>query len=209
LTIDLIGCRSSYVEYMSTDFEPLGATQDERQAYLDARMITTHEVQGGEGFLIFGGEEVMLLWESLTASFGGGNWIAVILAAQGMCERGLADMYEMQDLPGVQDLGRRNSESAALGTLLRWAREDGILKPEVAAKIQVVCDRRKVLTHRRPPLEPGTIMHRAVEKVTQDGVDDFYRVRDELLAGDAMVAIDAVFEFCFGNQADMLKYRPS
>lgn len=50
---------------MSDQFEPLEATEDERGAFLDARMAAAHEPFGNEGFLVFDGSMVMLLWESL------------------------------------------------------------------------------------------------------------------------------------------------
>lgn len=191
---------------MDDTFRPIDATEDERAAYLDALMTAAHERFGNEGFLVFGGVEVMLLWESLAASFVSGNWIAVVLSAQGMCERGLADMYSMQDLPGMHDHGRKGWEKAGLGTLLTWANEDGVLAPEMLAKIQVVCDRRKVLTHRRPPIEPGSILHRVGELTEATGLS-FDEAQEQLLAGDACAAVDAVFSFCFGGQQKMMRLR--
>lgn len=194
---------------MKLDFDPAKAVADERELYLSVRMNATHEMHGGEGFAVLGGVEVMLLWESLSSSFVSGNWIAVVLSAQAMCERGLADLYSLHDLPGVQSSGRRDWENAALGKLLNWAREDGDVPPDVLDKIQILCDRRKVLTHWKRPLESGTIMSRIVELVRRDDDDvrDFYEIQDALLAQDAMDAMDAVFEFCFGNQMLMLKWR--
>lgn len=54
-----------------------------------------------------------------------------------MCERGLAAIYSMQDMPGVHDFGRKNWEKAALGSLLQWAQEDGVLEPDVVGQASV------------------------------------------------------------------------
>jgi hypothetical protein len=166
-------------------------------------MRLAHEPHEG-GFFVLGGVEVMLLWESIVPSYISRNWIAVVLGAQAMCERGLAAIYEMQDLPGVVDRGRRNADRASLGTLLRWAREDAIAPVATLGLVQTLCDRRKVLTHWKPPLDPGTIMRRMSDRVGLDHLDPLAK-QEYLFSEDAGLAIDAVFSFCFGNQISMLQ----
>lgn len=188
---------------MPVSFDPYSATREQRDDYLSERMRIAHEPYE-DGFFVLGGVEVMLLWDSVVASYSDANWMAVVLGAQAMCERGLAAIYEMQDLPGVVDYGRRNVDRAALGTLLCWAREDAIITVETLDLIQGLCDRRKVLTHWKLPFEPGTIMRRVVERKGLDHLDHVEQ-QDYILSEDATLAIDAVFAFCFGNQMEMLK----
>ena len=151
-------------------FAPYPATPKEREEYLEERMRLAHEPHE-DGLMVLGGVEVMLLWESVVPSYIHRNWIAVILGAQAMCERGLAAIYEMQDLPGTVDHGRRNADRAVLGTLLRWAREDAITSDTTLDLVQTLCDRRKVLTHWKRPLDPGTIMRRIIGREGLDHLD--------------------------------------
>lgn len=188
---------------MAIVFDPYPATPKEREEYLAERMRLAHEPHE-DGFLVLGGVEVMLLWDSVVPSFIHRNWIAVVLGAQAMCERGLAAIYEMQDLPGAVDHGRRNADRAALGTLLRWAREDAITSDKTLDLVQTLCDRRKVLTHWKRPLDPGTIMRRTIDREGLDHLDSL-ETQEYVLSEDASLAIDAVFEFCFGNQISMLQ----
>jgi hypothetical protein len=61
-----------------------------------------------------------------------------------------------------------------------------------------------VLTHWKRPLDPGTIMRRTIDREGLDHLDSL-ETQEYVLSEDANLAIDAVFEFCFGNQISMLQ----
>lgn len=147
----------------------------------------------------------MLLWQSVVLSFTTQNWIAVVLGVQAMCERGLAAIYELQGAPPSATRGV-DASRVALGTLLKWAREDGVSDADVLDLVQVACDRRKVLTHWQLPMSEGTLLSRLVLERSARRVS-FEDQCSALLAADAKIATDAVFAFCFGGQWRVFRSR--
>ena len=99
-------------------------TQAERIALLD---VTLHELPppvGGVRMQV-GGEEAELLWEATVDSFAGGVWVATILCAQATCERVLAGLVSLRELPGYGIEGPKRWQTWGLGKLIDHVRGQG------------------------------------------------------------------------------------
>ena len=58
-------------------------------------------------------------------SFAGGIWVATILCAQATCERALAGILSLRELPGYGMEAPKGWEKWGLGTIMRHVRKQG------------------------------------------------------------------------------------
>ena len=77
---------------------------------------------------------------TLQASRSGarGVWVATILCAQATCERVLAALVSLRELPGAGIKGPKNWEKWGLGTLIKHVRAQGWVPEDLLDEVEVL-----------------------------------------------------------------------
>ncbi len=199
------GARNAFREGVrdagSVTSDPSMLTQAERIALLDA---TLHElpptVDGGR--VQVGGEEAVLLWEATVDSFAGGVWVATILCAQATCERVLAGLVLLRELPGYGIEAPKRWQTWGLGTLIGHVREQGWVPTDLLDAVQVLCEARKPYGHFRRPFYKGTIGRQVADALVEEGWDaDPMAVRQRILSEEALRSTRTTLRLYFGDYA--------
>ncbi len=149
------------------------------------------------GTVLIGGQEGSLLWAATVDSFVAGNWVATVLCAQATCERVLAGLVSLHELPGYSDAAPKGWESWGLGKLLGHVRKQGWIEADVLDDVAALSERRKPFGHWRRPLDPGTPGRRVLDQLISDDEPEWVTMR--LLAEDARLAATTALRVYFGN----------
>ena len=183
---------------MATD--PSLLRPDERRALLESDF---HEwwPEPPSGWLLIGGFESELLWQSTVESFVAGVWVATTLCAQATVERCLAGMVSLQGLPGSPGDGPpKNWTKWGLGTLIDHVRKRDWVPAPLLDDVQALCEARKPWGHWREPFEPGSIQRRTIETLMgQLFEEDFETARERILAEEAHASARTAMRLYFGN----------
>ena len=67
-----------------------------------------------------------------------GVWVATILCAQATCERVLAALVSLRELPGAGIKGPKNWEKWGLGTLIKHVRAQGWVPEDLLDEVEVL-----------------------------------------------------------------------
>ena len=79
-----------------------------------------------------------LLWEATVDSFASGVWVATILCAQATCERVLAALISLRELPGYGIEGPKNWEKWGFGRLINHVRQQGWVPADLLDVVEVL-----------------------------------------------------------------------
>ena len=171
----------------------------ERIALLD-EVYQPLRTQFHEGQILVGGEEAQLLWEATVDCFAQGIWVATLLCAQATCERTLAGIISLGELPGAGISGPKGWERQGLGALLGHVRQYGHVPADVLDAVEELCETRKPYGHWRLPFDPGTI-GRAVADALMGGSsdDDATAIRERILSQNALQGALAALRLYYGN----------
>jgi hypothetical protein len=171
----------------------------ERIALLD-EVYQPLRAQFHEGQILVGGEEAQLLWEATVDCFAQGIWVATLLCAQATCERTLAGIISLGELPGAGISGPRGWERQGLGALIGHVRQYGHVPADVLDAVEELCETRKPYGHWRLPFDPGTI-GRAVADALMGGSsdDDATAIRERILSQNALQGALAALRLYYGN----------
>jgi hypothetical protein len=182
------------------DTNPVQLTADERIALLDADLAQIREQHTGTAVVFVGGQDEMVLWYATVDAFAAGNWVATVLCAQATCERILAELTSLMELPGLASSAPKGWEDWGMGPLIRHIRNANLVPSDLLDEVQVLCDRRKPLGHYRRPLAADTVARRVSNQlVLQDWDKDWDHVTQELLADDAAHAARTALALHFGD----------
>jgi len=175
-------------------------TSEERVAYLDEGLDDLRD-RHEHGTMLIGGEEAHLLWDATVDAFVSGNWVATLLCAQATCERVLAGLMSLQDLPGVgATLPKNWEERWGLGRIIGFIREKALVPDPLLDEVQVLCERRKPFGHWRRPLDDGTVGRRVSDAVASGGwAADPHVLTQHLVAEDAAHAARTALALYYGN----------
>jgi hypothetical protein len=172
---------------------------EQRVALLDHELRNLR-ARHDEGMILLGGNEGNLLWEATVDAFVVGNWVATLLCAQATCERVLAALVSLHELPGYGDATPKNWEKAwGLGKILGHVQAQGWVEPELLADVSRLSELRKPFGHWRRPLEPGTPGRRVVDHLADDEFASPTELTSQLLADDAAFAAITALRLYFGN----------
>jgi hypothetical protein len=171
----------------------------ERIALLD-EVYQPLRAQFHEGQILVGGEEAQLLWEATVDCFAQGIWLATLLCAQATCERTLAGIISLGELPGAGISGPKGWERQGLGALIGHVRQYGHVPADVLDAVEELCETRKPYGHWRLPFDPGTI-GRAVADALMGGSsdDDATAIRERILSQNALQGALAALRLYYGN----------
>jgi hypothetical protein len=171
----------------------------ERIALLD-EVYQPLRAQFHEGQILVGGEEAQLLWEATVDCFAQGIWVATLLCAQATCERTLAGIISLGELPGAGISGPKGWERRGLGALIGHVRQYGHVPADVLDAVEELCETRKPYGHWRLPFDPGTI-GRAVADALMGGSsdDDATAIRERILSQNALQGALAALRLYYGN----------
>jgi hypothetical protein len=171
----------------------------ERIALLD-EVYQPLRAQFHEGQILVGGEETQLLWEATVDCFAQGIWVATLLCAQATCERTLAGIISLGELPGAGISGPKGWERQGLGALIGHVRQYGHVPADVLDAVEELCETRKPYGHWRLPFDPGTI-GRAVADALMGGSsdDDATAIRERILSQNALQGALAALRLYYGN----------
>jgi hypothetical protein len=171
----------------------------ERIALLD-EVYQPLRAQFHEGQILVGGEEAQLLWEATVDCFAQGIWVATLLCAQATCERTLAGIISLGELPGAGISGPKGWERQGLGALIGHVRQYGHVPADVLDAVEELCETRKPYGHWRLPFDPGTI-GRAVADALMGGSsdDDATAIRERILSQNALQGALAALRLYYGN----------
>jgi len=111
----------------------------------------------------------VLLWDATVDSFASGVWVATILCAQATCERILAALVSIRELPGAGIEGPRNWQKWGLGTLIKHVRNQGRVPEDLLNEVNVLCEARKPYGHFRHPFDKGTIGRQVAVALEDEG----------------------------------------
>ncbi len=118
--------------------------------------------------------------------------------AHATCERVLAGLASLHELPGHADPAPNGWESWGLGKLIGHVRRQGWIEPDVLDDVAALSERRKPFGHWRRPLAAGTPGRRMADSVTA-GNDEPDELTMRLLAGDAHAAVTTALRVYFGT----------
>jgi hypothetical protein len=135
--------------------DPSRLAPEQRIALLEAALAELDDPP--EGRILVGAEEARLLWYATVDSFAGGIWVATILCAQATCERALAGVVSLRELPGYGIEAPKGWEMWGLGKIVSHVRKQGWVPSDVLAEVEVLCEARKPYGHWRRPFDPGTL----------------------------------------------------
>jgi hypothetical protein len=171
----------------------------ERIALLD-EVYQPLRAQFHEGQILVGGEEAQLLWEATVDCFAQGIWVATLLCAQATCERTLAGIISLGELPGAGISGPKGWERQGLGALIGHVRPYDHVPADVLDAVEELCETRKPYGHWRLPFDPGTI-GRAVADALMGGSsdDDATAIRERILSQNALQGALAALRLYYGN----------
>ncbi len=172
-------------------------TCDQRVQLLD-RALEDLRCRHAAGTVLIGGQEAGLLWQATVDAFVAGNWVATLLCAHATCERVLAGLVSLHELPGHADPAPNGWESWGLGKLIGHVRRQGWIEPDVLDDVAALSERRKPFGHWRRPLDAGTPGRRMADSVMA-GNDEPDELAMRLLAGDAHAAATTALRVYFGN----------
>jgi len=141
-----------------------------------------------------------LLWYATVDSFAGGIWVATILCAQATCERALAGVVSLRELPGSGIEAPKGWEMWGLGKIVSHVRKQGWVPADVLAEVQVLCEARKPYGHWRRPFDPGTLGRQIADELQQEGSDeDPHELRERILAQEAHRSARTALRLYFGD----------
>lgn len=155
----------------AVEVDPSELSSAERVALLDETLAEVRSGISENGLLLVGGEEATLLWEATVDSFVSGVWVATILCAQATCERVIAALVSLRELPGYGIQDPRGWESWGLGRLIKHVRQQGWVSSDLLDDVEVLCEARKPYGHWRRPLDPGTLGRQVADVLRQEGWD--------------------------------------
>jgi hypothetical protein len=198
------------------DPNPAGLSPQEREARLNAVLADVRATHNpAEGVLIVGGREAQLLWYATVDAYIAGNWVATILCGQATCERVLAGLVSLNELPGAGIVGPKGWERWGLGKLIEHIRSLGWVPDDLLDKVTQVCEVRKPFGHWRQPLDPGTPWRRIAEQLSAvpqtnpdelverlaaaDPDEDPDELVERLIAGDAELAAVTALQLYLGG----------
>lgn len=144
----------------------------------------------------------MLLWEATVDSFASGVWVATILCAQATCERVLAGLVSLRELPGYGIEAPKRWEKWGLGTLSAHVRKQGWVPTDLLNDVDVLCEARKPYGHFRRPFDAGTIGRQVADALVEEGWEaDPTAVRQRILSQEALRAARTTLRLYFGDYA--------
>lgn len=201
-----IGCartgvsrRSSLGDADVVTDDPSRLEPEQRVALLEATLSELGD--SPEGRILVGGEEAQLLWYATVDSFAGGIWVATILCAQATCERALAGIVSLRELPGYGIEAPKGWEKWGLGTIVKHVREEGWVPVDVLDDVEVLCEARKPYGHWRRPFDPGTLGRHVADELEQFPDRDPLELREQLLAREAHRSAVTALRLYFGDYA--------
>lgn len=178
--------------------DPSQLTSAERLALLQEAYAAMGDEP--EGRLLVGGEEATILWESTVECFTQGLWVPTILCAQATCERTLAGIVALRELPGYGITAPKGWERWGLGTIIKHVREHGWVPADVLADVNVLCEARKPWGHWRLPFDAGTIGRQVADTLEESGWgEDPAEVRQRILSAEALRAATTALRLYLGN----------
>lgn len=179
--------------------DPFQLTPDERRTLL-------HEAYAAmgsepEGRLLVGGEEATILWRSTIQCFVHGLWVPTILCAQATCERTLAGIVALRELPGYGATAPRGWERWGLGAIIKHVREQGWVPTDALDDVDRLCEARKPWGHWRLPFDVGTIGWQVADTLDEAGGwgEDPAEVREQILSREALRASTTTLRLYLGN----------
>lgn len=179
--------------------DPSKLTPEQRIALLEATLPELGDCP--EGRILVGGEEAQLLWHTTVDSFAGGIWVATILCAQATCERALAGIVSLRELPGYGIEAPKGWEKWGLGTIVKYVRKQGWVPADVLDDVEVLCEARKPYGHWRRPFDPGTLGRQIADELEQGSDEDPFELRERILAREAHRSARTALRLYFGNYA--------
>jgi hypothetical protein len=178
--------------------DPTTLTPRQRIALVEA---TLSELADSAGGILVGGEQAELLWHATVDSFAGGIWVATILCAQATCERALAGIVSLRELPGHAIAAPKGWEKWGLGTIVKHVRKQGWVPDDMLDDLEVLCEARKPYGHWRRPFDPGTLGRQIADELQKGrGVDPF-KLRERILAEEARRSATTALRLYFGDYA--------
>lgn len=177
---------------------PSELSPPERIALLD-EVYQPLRAQFPEGQMLLGGEEAQLLWEATVDCFAHGIWVATLLCAQATCERTLAGIVSLGELPGIAIAGPKGWERQGLGALIGQLRKDRRVPADVLDAVTELCEARKPYGHWRLPFDPGTIGRAVAEALVAGDDDDPTAIRERILSQNALQGVLAALRLYYGN----------
>lgn len=178
--------------------DPSLLTPEQRIALLEATFSELDDRPGGR--MLVGGTEADLLWHDTVDSFAGGTWIATILCAQATCERALAGIVSLRELPGDGFEAPKGWERWGLGKIIQHVREQGWAPADVLDDVETLCEARKPYGHWRRPFDPGTLGSQIAEALLRSG-EDPAALRKRILAQEAHRSARTALRLYFGDYA--------
>jgi hypothetical protein len=170
----------------------------ERVALLD-EVYQPLRAQFPEGQVLVGGEEAQLLWEATVDCFAQGIWVATVLCAQATCERTLAGIISLGELPGAGITGPKGWERQGLGALIDHIRNDGRVPADVLDAVEELCETRKPYGHWRLPFDQGTIGRAVGDALLTGDQGDPRAIRERILSQNALQGALAALRLYYGN----------
>ena len=155
-----------------------------------------------EGRALIGGEEAYLLWEATVDSFAQGVWVATLLCSQATCERTLAGLVPLRELPGYGVTTPKGWEKWGLGTLIEHVRKHALVSADLLNEVEVLCEARKPYGHWRLPFDPGTIGREVADALDEESWEtDPEETRQRILSQKALHAATTALLLYFGDYA--------
>ena len=153
-----------------------------------------------DGQMLVGGEEANLLWGATVDSFARGVWLGTLLCAQATCERTLAGIISLRELPGYGMAAPKGWEKWGLGRIIDHIRQEGWVPAEVLDETAVLCEARKPYGHWRLPFDPGTIGREVADALDAKGWEaDPTAIRERILSQKALHAALTALRLYFGD----------
>ncbi len=154
-----------------------------------------------DGRLLVGGQEATILWESTVECFMQGLWVPTILCAQATCERTLAGVVALRELPGYGITASPGWEQRwGLGRIIKHVREQGWVPSDVLDDVETLCEARKPWGHWRLPFDVGTIGRQVGDALEASGWDaDAAEIRQQILGVEALRAATTTLRLYLGN----------
>jgi hypothetical protein len=157
------------------------ARKDRARRWLQVRAVQ-EAFYSPHGWLITGGPEALWLYEETVRCYVHGLYVAAIVCGHGACERATAGALDFADFSA------KGWERWGLPPLAKAAVERDIISRRLYQELIRLSEVRKVTAHYKPPLEPHSVMRRALDQPTAASATE-----DELLGGilqeDALLAV--------------------
>jgi hypothetical protein len=124
------------------------------------------------------------------------------LCSQATCERVLAALVSLRELPGAGIEAPKNWQKWGLGTLITHVRRQGWVPADLLDAVQVLCEARKPYGHFRFPFDAGTIGRQVAEALEDEGWGaDPMTVRERILSQEALQSARTTLRLYFGDFA--------